>query len=872
MSASPESGGRRALALATLGICVEHVDTTLPTALPPAQALAFVEAQLEEVDLLLEELNALREAAEEALQAHVAFRAEHPLPILSVDRQLQVVAMNGAAERLFGLDSEEPVPGAILRRSLARDAAVRLLERLHQVGPGSPVDAGTVRLAPEGGEPQRVRVFLQARPIDGDGPFEAVLVPETAPNTDTVLVGLTLEALGDAVCVTSPSGEFIFSNPAFAAFVSRSRTELAGLTWLDLLPLPEAVQHVARERQVLETGLRLAQREHRDGSDDQPGREFAVVKAPLYDAQGCLIGVMTHARDVTEEAAGAAARRLSELVFQHSSDAIAVTDARLGLSRFNPAFERLVGFTAEQLIGNRLDRLGTPGDIRQRRELRSDLENRGFWAGELPLRTADGRDLVVWCSVARLVDEAGTPIGYVAVHTDLTELRAVHAENEKLAQYDTLTGLPNRATLIRALEQAVSAARVRKERFSVAFVDLDHFKTINDTLGHSTGDQLLRLAAAKLRAQFRPRDTVARIGGDEFVVLMPTVDARAAQRILGRVREQFQTPLDLGAQTGYRCSLSVGIASYPEHGETAEELFRLADTAMYAAKSEGRNGVRTYERSMGEAISRAFDIRNAVLDAIDREELELYFQPLFNLEHRFVAGAEVLVRWNRPGHGLVPPNEFLPAMELAGMMTDLDRWVFRNAIGSAARWLGEGLLPAGWILSINQTSISINQADWVDQLHAAIERVDLATPRNDHQAVRLQLELTEDHLAEPVTSVLASLHRLREMGLSLAIDDFGTGYSNLSYLHTLPISSLKIDRSFVRNLDNETGVDVVIEAMILMGQKLGFDIVAEGVETEAQALRLLELGCRLGQGYLVAPPLPADLFRDRFLVPAVAAL
>lgn len=585
--------------------------------------------------------------------------------------------------------------------------------------------------------------------------------------------------------------------------------------------------------------------------------DLHILPLPLsYHADGLLL-LLIH--DRTAEQQAQQAQRLSEAVFMNAKEAIIVTEPDTRILRVNPAFERISGFSASTVLGQKASFLRSGRQsMGFYQAMWATIHTAGYWEGEFTNRNAMGGYYTVWSSITALQNPAGEVIGYMGVQTDLTALRLAESEVNRLSSYDGLTGLPNRELLMDRLACLQAYAHRQNEVFSVLFADVDHFKDINDNFGHHTGDLLLQTVAQRLREQVREQDTVARLGGDEFVLVLPNTSKDAALGVAHKLRKHLHQPLGLDGLQEYQPELSIGVAEYPTDGDSTELLLRHADTAMYAAKLGGRNRATSYTPTMSEASARVFALQSDLAKCVQRGELRMVLQPQFDLGNRRIVGAEALVRWHRPLHGLVSPAEFIPVAEKTGMIAMIDDWMLAQAIQHMAHWQRSQQWPDGFSLSLNQTASDLRGRSWLSQLQELLRQHPI-TPGSLH------IELTESDLLQPTADMIGQLHTLNELGVTLAIDDFGTGYSSLAYLKSLPVSIIKIDQSFVRDMTSDANARILVEAMIDLAHKLGHTLVAEGVETEAQCAALHQLGCEAGQGYLVNPPLSVADFERRYL-------
>lgn len=420
---------------------------------------------------------------------------------------------------------------------------------------------------------------------------------------------------------------------------------------------------------------------------------------------------------------------------------------------------------------------------------------------------------------------------------------------EHMALHDSLTRLPNRALLEDRIEQAIETAQRNKTHFSVLFMDLDGFKSVNDAYGHAVGDQLLIETAHRIKAAIRPDDTVARFGGDEFVVVSPTGDADDIATLASRIVDLVSEPYDVRG-FDLRLSTSIGIAIYPENGQSTHSLIVNADAAMYYRKDMGRNGYSFFDYSMNANAEEHLQLVQDLRRAIERNELVVYYQPRFDDPEGPVKGAEALVRWMHPTRGLIPPDRFIPVAEKTGLIIDIDSWVLNEACRQLKVWHDQG---NDWTMSVNLSPLQFSHAELIDTVRNALVRHGLP-------AQSLVLEVTESAAMRNVDDSMAILKQLDELGVKISIDDFGTGYSSLLYLKRLPASELKIDQGFISELTRDTEDAAIVSAIIALGKALQLRIVAEGVETPAQQEFLSELGCDSQQGYLLGRPVPGDEF------------
>ncbi len=686
-----------------------------------------------------------------------------------------------------------------------------------------------------------------------------------------------LQSIGDGLIATDATMRITYLNPVAEALTGWSDREARGRGVAEAFHIVNALTGQPAEipvGRVLETGVVVGLANHtvliaRDG------RRYHIADsaAPIRDHSGQLLGVVMVFRDVSESY-----RLRADLETQSTRLALALKGANLGLWDRDLMLDALIvdGRWAG-MLGYRVDDLPEqkdpwialihPDDLpAAKRAFKEHLEGRSpQYEAEFRMRGKDGQWRWI-LSRGRVTerDAEGRPLRVTGTHLDITERRDAREEIERLAFYDPLTRLPNRRLLLDRVARELAEARRRGRHGALLFIDLDHFKQVNDAYGHSAGDALLLKAASRLRGQLREVDTLARLGGDEFVVLLPglaadvTAAAAAARHVADKLRSALSRPFDLGALGGLcHPGASIGVALFPDGaGESGETLMRQADTAMYQAKAGGRNAVCFFEPKMQALAEERLALENDLRAAITGEQFELHLQGQYDAERRLV-GAEVLLRWNHPQRGAVPPTAFIPLAEESALIDEIGTWVLRQAAT-----LQRALEEAGHELrlAVNISPRQFRQADFVGCVRAILAETG-ANPS------RLALEITESLLLADVGEAAARMHALEAMGLRFSIDDFGTGYSSLSYLKRLPLRELKIDRSFVAGLPQDDDDAALSQTILLIAARMHLETVAEGVETEAQFAWLKQSGCACFQGYLFCRPQPVAAFLARLGMP-----
>lgn len=547
--------------------------------------------------------------------------------------------------------------------------------------------------------------------------------------------------------------------------------------------------------------------------------------------------------------------RLRDRAIEASVNAIIITDHSVPdepIIYVNKAFERITGYTTEEVLGrNCRFLLGEDRDQPELDTIRTAVHE--CREARVTLRNYRKDGTLFWNDlyIAPVRDEDGEVTNYVGIQNDISDSRTYQEELELQANYDTLTGLPNRNLMHDRLKQAISHARRYHKVMAVAFIDLDNFKLVNDSLGHSAGDRLLTTVADRLKTCVRSSDTAARLSGDEFVlILFDQNDEIIINNTMQRILSEVSLPCRLEDREFY-VSCSIGYSLYPKDGETPEMLLKSADAAMYHAKEQGRNNFQPYAPDMEVKASERLELGTDLRQAIDRNELFLCYQPRVDLADGSICGMEALIRWHHPRLGLVSPTQFIPIAEETGLISQIGEWVLRSACVQTKAWLDRGLPPVK--VSVNLSARQFVKKDLVQSIAKILEETGLPP----HQ---LELELTESLIMHNAELFISTLRKLKALGILLAVDDFGTGFSSLSYLKRFPIDCLKIDRSFVHDVSEDSDSSAIARAVIHLGHSMGLTVIAEGVETPEELAFMREHKCDELQGYFFSEPLPADEF------------
>ncbi len=654
-----------------------------------------------------------------------------------------------------------------------------------------------------------------------------------------------IKSLPGVFYILDEQGCFVRWDTLFETISGYSAGEMLGRSALDIIAEEDREAVAERIRNAFESGVaavdaRLLNRAGQSTPYHFTGRR-CQLNGRLY-----LIGL---GEDCTEQRQAESALRLYASVFEQSGEAILISDRENHILAVNAAFTAITGYELEDVRGAnpRMFSSGhTPRSTYQ--ALWAALAEEGFWQGEIWDRRKDGSIYPKWMSVSVVRDPAGQLTHYIAGFTDITERKAVEAQISHLAHHDSLTGLLNRFSLQSQLDQALSTAKREGGELAVMFIDLDRFKTINDTLGHAVGDALLVEVARRLRADVRESDIVARLGGDEFVVVLTAVEgvtgsARVAEKMVDALRAPY-----LVANNELRTTPSLGVALFPSDGGDGETLMKNADTAMYHAKSQGRNNIQFFTEKINQVAMERLRLERDLRRGLNEKQFELHYQPKLDGRSGRVIGVEALVRWRHPDSGLVPPNQFIPVAEETGLILALGDWVLDEACRQLALWREQGLKTL--TVAVNLSALQLRSPTLIDYVEATLKSHGL-------QGSDLELEITESVVMDDPDASISKLMALRDLGVRLSIDDFGTGYSSLSYLKLLPIHALKLDRSFVMDIETDANDVTICTATITLAHNLGLTVVAEGVESEAQRLLLAAHQCDIFQGYLFSRPLPA---------------
>lgn len=649
-------------------------------------------------------------------------------------------------------------------------------------------------------------------------------------------------------------GNFILMNKSLANLLGSETSQLLGHDRSVCMPASVARQHWKNDLAVMQSGnVSTFEETNLEGDGEHI---YLSQKFPLFDKTGRVVGVGGISTDITERKHREEELRIAAIAFE-SQEGIMVTDTHAIIQRVNRAFTTLTGYCSAEVVG-KSPRILSSGrhDKSFYQSMWQEVLQNNYWQGEIWNRRKNGEIYAEWLTLTAVIAPDGTVTHYVGAFSDITKNEEAQAQIHRLAYYDPLTKLPNRRLFEDRLNQALLTAVRSKLYGALLFLDLDKFKIINDTAGHYTGDLLLIEVARRLHDLVRAGDTVARLGGDEFVVLLEDLSADAEEAatqikfLSQKILNVLALPYRINEHEFY-CSASIGVDMFCQDNLSAEELLKHTDMAMYQAKDAGRNALRFFDPAMQTIITARAAIERDLRHALEHNQFSLYYQSQVYKNHR-VIGAEALIRWIHPERGLVSPADFIPLAEETGLILPVGQWVLDTACEQLKLWESQPHTQ-DLQLAVNVSSCQFRQASFVSLIEQTILRHAI-------NPALLKLELTEGLVLGNVQDAIAKMNALRKIGLRFSMDDFGTGFSSLAYLTQFPLNRLKIDQSFVHNIGIKSTDAIIVQTIIGMAHNLGIEVIAEGVETEAQRAFLEQHGCPTCQGYLFSKPVPIDQF------------
>ncbi|SCZ61222.1 EAL domain-containing protein [Thiohalomonas denitrificans] len=649
---------------------------------------------------------------------------------------------------------------------------------------------------------------------------------------------------------TGLDGRWLRTTPRLSEWLGYSPTELEKLRVQDVTHPEDLPQTEAAFQRLWNGEARSVEYEKRYVTKDGRTVWASVNISVVTDGDGKPLHFLAYIRDITEQKHTEEELRLAARVFESKAEAIMILDTEKCIVNVNGAFSEITGYRRGEVVG-RSPRLLDSGRHSEEffRHMWEHVEHHGQWQGELWGRRRNGQIFPALLNMGDVLDEQDRVINYVGIFRDITEIKQSQEQLERLANYDSLTRLPNRNLFYDRLKHGIDRARRVKKRVAILFVDLDNFKVINDTLGHDAGDDLLKKVADRLGQSIRSEDTVARVGGDEFIILLEEVeDIASVAETARRINSSLFMPMHLHGET-VDITGSIGISVYPDDGEEIEVLLKNADTAMYVAKEEGRNNYRFFTGGMNQKAIERLSIESALRRALERDEFFLVYQPQIEVSTGAEIALEAAIRWNHPEQGVLRPNRFMPVAEASGLIDAVGDWVLHKVCQQIFIWTTTGAIRHR--VAINLSPRQFRQPRIAEIIIAAIHEHGIQP--ND-----LELELTETAVMQDPEATFRILYTLKEAGVHITIDDFGIGYSSLFYLKRFPIDKLKLDMSFVHDVVSDPDDAAISNAIIVMAHSLNIDVIAEGVETQEQLDFFVSHGCDGMQGFLFSPPLRVE--------------
>ncbi len=660
-------------------------------------------------------------------------------------------------------------------------------------------------------------------------------------------LSLVVKQAADSVFITDPKGYFEYVNPAFERLTGYSSVEVKGKKPSILRSGSHAGDYYRRLWHTIAQGEIFKSTTINKRKSGELFYEEKVI-TPLKDEKGKITHYVSTGRDITERMQAEGGRTRLAAILEATPDLVAILEPGGKLRYVNGAGRNLLGIAQEENVEGR--DLGDffPQEMAEQLlvEVLPQAQSVGSWSGETILYTADGREMPVSQVVLAHYDNERNIEFFSTIARDISERKQFESELQHRANYDSLTDLPNRFYLIERLRKALNHARRTSTQVAVMFLDLNNFKRVNDSLGHAVGDVLLQQVAKRLLSCMRPNDVIARHGGDEFTIMVTDLEREeGALAVIRKLHQVFELPVFVNDNELY-VNFSTGVALFPHDGDNVEDLLRHADTAMYRAKSSGSSQYRFYAPDMNERGHELLSMEADLRHALDKNEFLLNYQPQFDLRRGQLVGTEALIRWQHAKRGLVSPGDFIPLLENSGMIIPVGEWVLHESCRTHRRWREAGIM--GQRISVNVSASQFNDDDLLNKIRHAIKEENMPSGA-------LELEITENILMQDVQTATEILNALHAIGVRTAIDDFGTGYSSLAYLKRFPLNVLKIDRTFVSDLGKDKEDAAIVEASISLAQKLGLEVVAEGVETAEQLSFLQARGCDMVQGFYMSKPL-----------------
>ncbi|WP_372060078.1 EAL domain-containing protein [Vibrio sp. 10N.261.51.F12] len=663
-----------------------------------------------------------------------------------------------------------------------------------------------------------------------------------------------IDALDDHTWIKNVDGHYVMINDSVMTAWNYTKAHVYGKTDLELFDEKRAQMYTAADQTVIDKNEQVVIEECPVLDENQEKIWLETIKSPIRNDSGELIGVLGMTRNVTRRKVVETWLSVSGEIFDNFQEGMMITDSTGNILDVNSAFVRITGYTLSDVLGKNPRFLQSGHhNLTFYQNMWRNLVSSGQWKGEFINRKKDGSLYPQMTTISTIMDEENALMHHICVFEDISAQKADEENLRKMAFYDPLTNLPNRSHIGSLLVQHIETGHKHQKQFATLFLDLDHFKHINDSKGHLYGDRLLEQVADRLSQVLEHKAHIGRIGGDEFVIVLSDFESEdELLDYIDSIMGVFNPPFMLEAEDSLRVSASIGVALYPKDGTSSEVLLKNADTAMYLAKKNGRNGYAFYSPDLTYRSVLHVRIQSALHDALEKNQFYLAYQPQYSLVDHSVVGVEALLRWQHPELGLISPLNFIPIAEKTGLIQKIGTWVLRESCIQGTRWLAEG--KEFGRIAVNVSALQLQNLSFFSVLKQILKETGFPPER-------LDIEITESFLLFDPEKAIAALEQLSLLGIEISLDDFGTGYSSLSYLKGLPINKLKIDQSFVKDVPENGDSNAIVNAIIAMGQALSLKVVAEGVESWQQADYLNQRGCQYGQGYVFSrPQKPEALF------------
>ena len=676
---------------------------------------------------------------------------------------------------------------------------------------------------------------------------EEVLEIESSLRAQDELFKIVNNENPDIILMRDYDGKFLFVNDALAKLYNTTPSKMIGKTDESFNPNKQQRDFYLKNiREIMDKFETLEVYESSTDVTTGEIRHYRSIKKPIKNKNGNL-SILVIAHDITDIRNNEHQLQQFAAVTQNSSEGVMIVDKDNKIVAINASFTTITGYSENEVIGQNASMLSSgKHDTTFYTNMWKSIEKEDRWSGEIWNKHRNNKIYPEWLTISSIRDNSGKIVNYVGIFSDLSGEKASEEKINYLALHDTLTGLHNRYQFENRLEHALTSRDNHKNIIAIFFLDLDNFKDINDTYGHESGDKVLQSVALELKILMREEDTLARFGGDEFVILSEHLNSnKDAAAIAQKILQRFHEPFIIEKQTFY-LGCSIGIAHYPHDGKDKSMLLKAADAAMYKAKAQGKRRFSFYDTSLTNALTSRLEIEDDLRIALQEEQFELYYQPQISLKDGKIIGLEALIRWNHPKKGLLPPDQFICISEQNRMIIPLSEWILNTACIQASQWQKEGIFDGR--IAINISSVQLEDNGFLDTIAKALNSSGLYPEQ-------LEIEMTESVIMKNPERLIELFSGLKKQGVHFTIDDFGTGYSSLSYLRQLPLDLLKIDKSFIDDIPNAIDACAIADTIISLASKLGLTTLAEGIETEKQASYLIAAGCTYAQGYLYDKPL-----------------